>query len=92
MQQSSATPKKKRDTGIGLQKIVALNSTLHIQCLQFWHSVFPTSYFIANDFYTCLLVHRQGSDDRIFPLQDHLSPPERRVWSALHELAGDHEP
>ena len=34
----------------------------------FWHGVIPTSYFIFNDFYTCINVYTQ---DHTYILQVH---------------------
>ena len=31
----------------------------------FWHGIIPTSYFIFNDFYTCVLYEAKGRGDSI---------------------------
>ena len=56
MQQSSATPSLHLGF-LGLWKIVACSQPYLAvaSCIySFWHSVIPTSYFIFNDFYTCI--------------------------------------
>ena len=53
MQQSSVTPSLHLGFW-GLRKIVACSQSSH--CLLVWHGVIPTSYFIFNDFYTCINV------------------------------------
>ena len=59
MQQSSATPSLHL-CFLGLQKIVACSQPYLavLSCIySFWHGVIPTSYFIFNDFYTCIYRH-----------------------------------
>ena len=56
MQQSSATPSLHFGF-LGLRKIVACSQPYLAvaSCIySFWHDVIPTSYFIFNDFYTCI--------------------------------------
>ena len=56
MQQSSATPSLHLGF-LGLRKIVACSQPYLAvaSCIySFWHGVIPTSYFIFNDFYTCI--------------------------------------
>ena len=58
MQQSSATPSLHLGF-LGLRKIVACSQPYLAvaSCIySFWHGVIPTSYFIFNDFYTCIHV------------------------------------
>ena len=62
MQQSSATPSLHL-VFLGLRKIVACSQpylAVASCTYSFWHGVIPTSYFIFNDFYTC--VYRDEPD------------------------------
>ena len=57
MQQSSATPSLHLCFS-GLRNIVACSQPYLavLSCIySFWHGVIPTSYFIFNDFYTCII-------------------------------------
>ena len=55
MKQSSATPKNQRCRE-GVAEDCSMLSILAVpSCFNsFWHGVIPTSYFIFNDFYTCI--------------------------------------
>ena len=62
MQQSSATPSLHL-WFLGVAEDCCMLSILLAvpSCFNsFWHGVIPTSYFIFNDFYTC--VYRDGTD------------------------------
>ena len=59
MQQSSATPSLHLGF-LGLRKIVACSQpylAVASCTYSFWHGVIPTSYFIFNDFYTCIYTY-----------------------------------
>ena len=59
MQQSSATPKKSRCREGVAEDCCMLSILLAVpSCTySFWHGVIPTSYFIFNDFYTCIYIN-----------------------------------
>ena len=72
MQQSSATPSLHLGF-LGLRKIVACSQpylAVASCTYSFWHGVIPTSYFIFNDFYTCIIYkckNEVGCRDDIVP-------------------------
>ena len=77
MQQSSATPSLHL-VFLGLRKIVACSQpylAVASCTYSFWHGVIPTSYFIFNDFYTCIYT---------LPLEDDQDCKEESV-QALQE-------
>ena len=40
-------------------RVGALSSEVYYSLVPFWHGVIPTSYFIFNDFYTCIICSMQ---------------------------------
>ena len=67
MQQSSTTPSLHLGF-LGLRKIVACSQPYLAvaSCIySFWHGVIPTSHFIFNDFYTCI-ISGNGTSKFIF--------------------------
>ena len=84
MQQSSATPSLHLGF-LGLRKIVACSQpylAVASCTYSFWHGVIPTSYFIFNDFYTCI----HALIDSIYKLQN------TRLLKSEHQTNEVHTP
>ena len=80
MQQSSAIPSLHLGF-LGLRKIVACSQPYLAvaSCIySFWHGVIPTSYFIFNDFYTCIITSVRCRDDTVPKTVDTRS--HCKVW------------